>query len=109
VTDEAAAALRALLRHNPALPGRLVRLVTDEAGAVGVILVDAPNADDVELRPGLVAERGVADLLGGALLDYEAAGGRLVVRRGDGRAAPADPAGRPTRSSPRNARPRAGR
>ena len=84
VTDAATAILRALLGDNPALPGRLVKLIADEAGGLGLVLMSAPGTGDVELRPGLVAERGVAERLGGALLDYDAAGRRLVVRRGAG-------------------------
>jgi hypothetical protein len=75
VTDEAAATLRALLRHNPALPGRLARVVMDDAGALGVELTDAPGAGDAVLRPGLLAGPRAAAALSGALLPAPRGGG----------------------------------
>jgi hypothetical protein len=89
VTDAAAALLRAWLQDNPALPGRLVRVVAAEGGGLGLVVTDAPGDGDVELRPGLVAERAVAERAGGCRLDRDAAGGGLALRRADGRPAPA--------------------
>jgi hypothetical protein len=88
VADAAAALPRARLRHNPALPGRLVRLVADEAGALGVELTDAPAAGDGALRPGILAAGRAAARLDG-LLDCDATGAGLVMRRHDGLTAPA--------------------